>query len=449
MAANVAFMLAWHGPGIWTVARASGRDVHCQRIDGEPTASAGLAAEAMRRWGYRGQGALLGLPSAITYMSALHCADLGRKDRRTALLYRFEEQLPVEAERLTADFAPPVGGNCLAIGVETAAVRPLIDDLLEHGVEVAVACPTAMLALWQYRRCGGRADYALVDDATRVCIFRMTGGHPIGGFSIEPLPEQVVRTLNAHLLSNPPGGATPGCAAIGRLDEGLLAAVADRVGLAVEPAAPDAAVELAARAAARALRGETAGWIDLRRDRLAPPRAWGRLARPIRIAVLLLLGLLTITAAASYYRSVQYRRQHAELRRQQRELYRKAYPDGPIPIDVSSRLRSELHRLAGISGNQWTPPERHGALDCLRRIVASMPPTLRWRLTDIRIDPNGIMLDGQARRHGDAELIAQSLRRNGGFATDSPKSESLAKGGVSFTISARHGVLTNESGGER
>jgi len=56
------------------------------------------------------------------------------------------------------------------------------------------------------------------------------------------------------------------------------------------------------------------------------------------------------------------------------------------------------------------------------------------------VDPSSILIEGQARSHGDAEIIARSLSR-AGLPTDPPRTERLAGRGVSFT-------LTGSPGGE-
>lgn len=82
----------------------------------------------------------LGLPSAKTLLAGIECGNLPRKDRRTAMLYRLEEQLPLDVESLTVDFLPQAGGRALGIAVETSYVQGILRRLAEAGIEPHSAC---------------------------------------------------------------------------------------------------------------------------------------------------------------------------------------------------------------------------------------------------------------------------------------------------------------------
>ena len=61
------------------------------------------------------------------------------------------------------------------------------------------------------------------------------------------------------------------------------------------------------------------------------------------------------------------------------------------------RLASELKRLAGVRGAAEDVPEPVSALDTLRRIAASLPASLRFRILEMRISPNDLFIEGQVR----------------------------------------------------
>jgi hypothetical protein len=82
-------------------------------------------------------------------------------------------------------------------------------------------------------------------------------------------------------------------------------------------------------------------------------------------------------------------------------------------------------------------PEPFSALDAFNQVVGSLPESLRIRIVDIRVDSTGILPEGQARTHADAEKLAQAIRATGQFVCDPPRSEQLVKGGVAFTLNGK------------
>lgn len=81
-------------------------------------------------------------------------------------------------------------------------------------------------------------------------------------------------------------------------------------------------------------------------------------------------------------------------------------------------------------------PDQPSALDTLGGIVSALPPSVRLRIVDMRIGPTSIVIEGQARDHIGAEILSRSLNR-AGLAMDPPRTESLERGGVAFTLIGR------------
>ena len=397
----------------------------------------GQAAGVLKEWNVLGESVCLGLPSEMVFSAQVDVGGLPRKDRLAALTYRLEEQLPLEAERFTADFLPAVGGAALGVAVETAAVKSVVDRLTELGVEVTSICPTALLALWQALvGQDAPADYALVADEGRVDIFRLAGRCPSAWLTTSTNPADLGDCLHAELLANPGEVRQPKALLIGRLAKEAESAARADAGLDITSLGDSPPVELAARAAGQLLAGQRAGWVDLRREALAVLNPWGRLAGMVRCAVILGLAALAATVGALYWRSLAYDDLARNLEDQQAAQFQRVFPNLRRPPNVHSRLRSELALLSGVSGTGYELPAQASALDTLRRITDNLPPAIRLRITDIQLDPGGIVLEGQTRSHGDAELISRTLKQ-GNFDVDPPRTERLVAGGVAFTIVAR------------
>jgi hypothetical protein len=179
------------------------------------------------------------------------------------------------------------------------------------------------------------------------------------------------------------------------------------------------------------------GWIELRRDQLAPNQPEAGVSRARRMAAaaaILALGCMIGTLVFGEYQFQQVADRHERL---QRRLFSETFPDQSVPRGVRSRMASELARLRGVSGQSVEVPERAEALALLAHATAALPKELRFRLTDIRIEDRRLRLEGQVRAHGDADQLATALRETGRFKVPAPRTDSLPDRGVAFTLTVR------------
>ncbi len=437
--------------GCWHAARAGGdavevRDVAFDTADGAASA-AGEVAAALQQLGRRAEAVRLGLPSEMVFSASIDSSDLPRRQRRATMLYRLEEQLPLDAERVTVDFLATGGGRCMGLAVETQKVAALVEALAAAGVEVAGIVPTALAALWRWRTRGNgpcAEDYCLVGRADRADAFRLDGDRPVAWYcGSGSSPDELAGALSTDQLLSPAESARPTACVLGEIDPDVLSGLAGQAGLEVRRAEARSAVQLAAEAGAD---DERAGWVDFRRDGLAARNPWGRSGALLRLVAVLGMLLPAVLAGACYWRTTQFRAATDAQLQRQRGIHREIHPTGSVPADVRSRLESELARLSAVSGAHLAETAAAvGALDCLRQVCTGLPRPVRLRISQLRVDPRAILLEGQARSHTDAETIARSLSR-AGFAMDPARTEILVRGGVSFTITGKPVVTTAAAG---
>lgn len=443
------FFLALESGG-WWAARVDGVAVEVRQVEG-PTAPSPaepdvyqLLAAALAELGYQGESVCLGLPSYIVHAARIDCTGLPRRNRYAPMLYRLEEELPVDAESLTADFLPPSSGKSLGLAVRTAVVRALLADLTAVGVEVLTVSATSLLALQDWcRRQSAQPDFVMVGGTEHVDLFRLQDGRPASWDVVAGPAAELVRAMNVDLLSHPQEGDqedSPSVALLGPFDSDVVGALEAEFPEADVIRDEGSVFEAAARAAARALTDETPAWADFRRGELAPPGLWRRSASLVGSAVVLGLLLLTVLPGLLYWRSMRYADLTWQCRQKEALEYRRLFPNRPLPPAgaVKSRLASDLARLAGVSGAGFQIPERANALETLRRVVANLPAPVRLQVTELRIGPDDVVIEGQTRDHADAQIIARSLSR-GALVLDPPRTERLARGGVAFTLMGKVG----------
>jgi hypothetical protein len=151
-------------------------------------------------------------------------------------------------------------------------------------------------------------------------------------------------------------------------------------------------------------------------------------------SIIFCLVCLSASFAWSGYR---YREQAEAATLRQEKFFRDLYPAERLPLAVKARLESDLERLRGLSGVGDESDNRPSALVGLYELFRRMPTDLRYRLLDIRIDPEGVVLEGQVRTHGDADIMASALRKQNGFAVEPPRTEQLPQNVVGFVLSAK------------
>jgi hypothetical protein len=429
----------------FTVVRVSPKGEAAQRQGAwretdDPPARQKALADALAELEYAGEDACLGLPSSLVLPAEIDRAGLPRTRRRTALLYRLEERLPVDAESLTIAFLPEVGPAVLGLAVETARVRSLLDLVERAGVQVAAICPIALLALAGSRRAGVAApEYAvLIGDGT-TDVLRLAGGVPVRWYTVSTEPAEWLRCLEVDQLTHPHDVARPRVECLGLPRGQSLPPGAAEEGVTFDRASEEPLAVLAARAARFVLGGRNPAWVDFRRDALALSHPWARTGWALTAAVTAGLALLVAMTATFALRGWQYANITDACTARQEQEYRRVFPKGDIPAGVSSRLRSEAVRMAALSGAGERPPEQASALETLRLVAGNLAPGVRVKITDLHLGPTELTVEGEVLSHTDAQLISQALGR-ADFVMDPPRTELRGPDNVSFTLTGRRGI---------
>ena len=401
--------------------------------------------KVLAEWGCGRQEACLGLPSEMVMAAPVDCSGISKKHRASAMLYRLEEQLPLEAERLTAGFLPVVGNRSLGLAVQTASVKAVVEELERAGVKIASICPTAILAAQELESSNPEADFIVMGGQNHADIVRLAQGQVISWHTAPLETAQVADCLKADIIASPMDKERPLVLLAGKSAR-ELSGIADQAGVVIQNSAQDDVETCAARAASRVLSGQMSHIADFRKGDLAAPGAWGRLAKQLRWSAALAATLVLAMIAAFVVRGLQYDQLGRQYLRDQVSQYARLYPNSAVPPSVASRLKSELTRLSGTSGLGEDVPDQPSALETLRMIASALPTNLRMRLTEVRIGPTEVLIEGQARTHSDAEVFAQALKKKG-FAIDPPRTESLPHQGVGFTLVAKPGTDKVTQGG--
>ncbi len=424
----------------WQVATTRGDEILLRQVPPQ----AGVAADqiaplvraALDELGYDGGGVILALPSAWCLAASVDTKGLSRKARSSALLYRLEEQLPLAAEEIAADFAAPAEGRAMGVAVQAQRLMPLVQGLESNGIAVDLICPAALLALafWGRSHPDSIADTLAWRSNHQIDCFGLCQQRPL---SWRLLPADSAALAQALGMQ---GLQVDRDLRVLLLDLGPCAAQIQQMpGRWTIEAADGSLLEAAVRGGCGALAGTLQPPVNLRQGPLAATDPLRQVRKPMTSAMAAAaLGLLVL-GLSMLLRANRYAQLAGDAQLQQMQAYRQAMPAKDVPIDATLLLQTELRRLKALSGDAASLPPGHSALSLLREALIPLPKDLRYRVLELRIEPARLQMDGQARSHGDAETIAAALRRAGSFEPEPPRSEQRGESGesgVSFTIVA-------------
>lgn len=392
-------------------------------------------ARTLRQNGYHGEGLCLALDGSSVFAARLSTEGIPSRQRRDALRYRLEEQLPLDAESTTADFVSLGGGVSLGIATQTQSLRDLLDGLDGRGVDVAAIVPAAFLTCQEALRRNGPAEIAAIAWGEGSCeLLRLRDGKPAALYAADS-DEALRLRLRADLLATPTGEDSRALLIGDNLDESLREELAS-AGLEVNRA-EQSPRDLAAFAARHVLRGRR-GWVNLRQDALGLEDPWKPVRRPLHVAAALAAVLLIALSTVFYLRTREYNQRAEQYDDRQATVFGLLYPNRPVPAYVKPYLKTELRKLSGLSGADVEVPARPRAMETLCRILANLPPSMRLRILELRVSPTTVLIEGEVRSHTDAQVIFQALQEEG-FDVTQPDTERLREKGVAFTLTGKPG----------
>ena len=436
----------------WRIAVVDGTEVRWEAVSepAEPSTTGERLeplCDRLRALGYAGDPILLALPSAWCLAAKVATTGMEKGNRMQAIAFELEEALPVSAEDGVVGVAETGDDEALAVLVELARLRPLVDALEAAGIVVGPICPSALLAAAAARDAGDGEDATLVvrrleGEASETLdrdLLEWAGHAPVGwwwlGSDERALAERLRRWTAEHAEPPTLGIVGPGePTEAGPEDPGYRAVVSRR---------EDAEAAAAERGAA-ILAGTARPWIDLRRGPLAARGEARAYRRPLAGLVLAVVALLGATIAVAQVRARAYASLAADYTEKQAEVFRRVLPEQQVPQSVRRRLESEKRKLAGLGGRAASGDAAGAivpvsALLHLREVLESLPAEGGPRLISLQIGPDRVRVEGRAANYGSAEQLVRALRAAGPYEVAPPETRSVPDGGVRFVFTAQPG----------
>lgn len=401
--------------------------------DADIPAKAQLAAEQIADQGEHGP-VMIALPSRWCLSATVATHELSRSNRRQAMRYLLEEHLPISAEDSVADFIESQG-VALGVAIELDRIRPIVEAFQDLGVPVQAVCPIALLAA-----------SALVEQHREVAAVAIQGGEGIdlveiqrGGASrwwwLSDASELGDRLAQLDAAQGEEAGQ------LLTLDLPEPPEALSHLSVISADASEINADQLAAQQAEQVLLGEASAWIDLRRDALKAPERFQLFQKQLGLIAAAIAFFLACVIGATYWRGEQYKAYADEKVSEQIGVFKSTMPGQRVPSSIISRLQSEQRRLAGINGQPGSDGpsamQPTSALTQMHNVLTAWPGTLRYRISDLTIEPNLVRINGQAADSVIPEKLAAALRATGVYQVDPPNTRALSEYGFTFGFIAR------------
>ncbi len=367
--------------------------------------------------------AVIALASDACLAADVSVESLPRRDRQDAMLYRLEEQLPVAAEDVVADFIRRPDG-ALGVCCERAPLVEVVRAFEQAGVAIVAVVPAALLAL---ETCQNTTicDTFVWQSNGSVDVFLLEGGRPRQWYSVPADPQDIQLVLRSR------EGAEGGRLAT-VFDAGLGASLERSLGFQVRHDNPDAWYAAATRAGDAVARGKLDPPVDL------VPRSGSAGTSLLRPALALLAASVVVAAlvltAAFLWRARGYEQLADKADAQRRALFQRLFPGEPVPAGIRSRMAAMADATAGDGGAR--APGRGAAATLLAASLAQLPRDLRFRVSEIDVTPQRISIQGEAPSHQSATAIAVALRRQGALEVEEPQTRQSGPHNVAFKIIA-------------
>ncbi|MCZ6654342.1 MAG: hypothetical protein O7D91_15115 [Planctomycetota bacterium] len=382
---------------------------------------------AVERTGGLQHPATLIIPQRWCYAHTIDAIKTGSRER--SLAYRLEEYLPQALEELTCTFVKNGRQQVLGLAVRSKPLAELLGWLGAGQVFVQSLTVDLLCAAVQAQsepldagRAGSTCGVLLRDD--HHCSFAlMRNGDG---------PPEIVRSV---AVDGSPTAAHLELARQTQLTESSLDLQTTRWHI-VDTSRPADREGLILAAA------HNTGIVpNLARGALAPR---SRLERTDRLLLVLGAAAALLLGSVLGAQALEHRRYSEALRQvqsQQRQLYRKVFPSGTVPISPALLVASQRKRLEGITlqdrkQSDPAPADPLRPLTLLRALAEGLPEDVLVKLVEFSADDHHISLRGQTLHHRDAERIAEAVQRIEGVTARPPGTSRLDNGTVEFSIRA-------------
>ncbi|TWT98403.1 type II secretion system protein GspL [Stieleria varia] len=412
-------------PGCLIVARedgwmiAAGENTQDLSADSTDDQIAQAAAELCRGQGLREARCVIALPSKSCFFAVVNLDDHAGTRDHNAMLYLLEDQLPIDAESIVADFGPalqqPDGGSQWAVSAVAISWRrwkTIVDAVESRGIHVMSLIPTAVLIARGVDADTSTSVSELLIVSPEGCDLVTWQADGLRSWKhLQLQTEALLRHQRLH-----PG--TRLWIAGEAESETLSNAGFDGALIARDPHAYLIA------GAEIALANRWGRWCDLRRDSLAPSDPLRPIAGPLNLVALAATVCCAVLIFGSWYRVRRIEQRIDQISEKQQAAFREAFPETRVPVMLMRHVRGQHTKILGSRGRSSEVDAPTAATDVVRRVIAGLEDNVRFRIVEIDVTDGECKLTVRVRESVDIGKLASGLE-NAGFDVLPPATQQI------------------------
>ena len=362
------------------------------------------------------------LDSPRVFASRFLADDFGGANDHQTLAFRFEEDLPVNAEDLLCDFVIPKrsqarsSDSILALGTERDLVLGLNHSMQQKGLQLdsvlaeSLALTQTVIANKSLSRAGcllvpsaDSLDAVIWEDA---CLIAWRHGLSPSNIErdLQLLFGELGREFTVDVLPNEHSDKV-----MGSLPDVLKAQEVGLQGKELD----NALVECIANR--RDL------WSDFSRD---PALKIVASTKRTQLTLLCLSACCLIVAACAWWKSWELDSERQRVIAEQFTTFGNAFPGQRAPNAVLKRMRSELTKARGASSPQLDVELPRSSMDIIQGIVDALPEADEASIQELRVTKQNTTLTLRLKTHETAAAVADRLRE-ASFSVTPPTTETL------------------------
>lgn len=405
--------------GDWVLVDASGETTRVAEMDLTLPVVAEAVTPRIQPTGRAAMGLILDSNSVLHF--SFNLLEAGGARDESALRYRLEADLPLNAEESVVDFWFASSRRDTRVVALAADRRPLNDfvNQIESNRCTVQLISAASLLIAQFL-----VEQNRVPSSCVLVLARRTGpelllldSKGVFAWRLVEDPESVLREL--QLMEG--ADSTQEIYLVGDAQELMR--------WPSEPGAPLVRLEadlerLAIEQGWAALTGKRSPWFNLTRDSTIGNRSpAGNLYRQAnRLIWIASFGCLAVAAALGW-RTERFVQSTLRLQQEQQTLFQRAFPDQQVPAAVHKRFRSEYAKVIGSRAtNQDVLPRPVSAIPILEKMLDCLPQDVPFSLVELRIENGDFYVDLELDEHSQAAKIAESFEQ-AGLLVSPPKTE--------------------------
>ncbi len=346
-------------------------------------------------------------PSEVLFATSPIPSALKARDRQQ-LKYHAESLLPIDAERMAADFVV-TAKDLRVMAIDNQEWQPIIDAFAARDLHFRAIAPAGVLAIEEAKRTVGGSSSVIVWEDDGACdLWRLdsSGIERWTHLADSSNDRLLALRLFAAQTSDVQNWTAINC------QPQTLSDLNQINSIELQSMELESQWTYAARAADRLSQSTFEAWFDLRDGSIAGDDRYRNLYGWMRASAITAASFLLILAGACLWKSFQTERQIAAIQAAHEELFDAVFPGKEVPALISKVIESEQKKLLGTTNESGENKIAPSALEVLHATLVVLQSDGSIPVQATRLDIQNGMLDADIlfENRQDASLVSDQFK---------------------------------------